>query len=70
MSFWAEPAAAGMALTRTLSINAKLATFTLSLLVFIFLLFCFMLHSCLFAVFTIENNYCRNTTNNEILQFM
>jgi hypothetical protein len=27
MSLWAEPAAAGMALTRTLRINAKLAAF-------------------------------------------
>ena len=37
---------------------------------FIFLFFCFLLHSCPFAVLTIENNYCHNTKTNEILQFM
>jgi hypothetical protein len=70
MSFCAEPAAAGIALARTLSINAKLATFTLSLLVFHFLVLLFSVALLPFAVLTIENNYCRKTTSNEILRFM
>jgi hypothetical protein len=39
MSFWAEPAAAGMALTRTLRINAKLAAFNFISPYFLFSLF-------------------------------
>jgi hypothetical protein len=44
MSFLAEPAAAGIALARTLRINAKLAAFMSSLLVF--LVPSFLLHRC------------------------
>jgi hypothetical protein len=36
MSIWAEPDAAGIAIANTPSINAKLATFTLRPLIFLF----------------------------------
>jgi hypothetical protein len=67
--FW-EPATAGIALARTLRINAKLAAFTLSLLVFIFLFSLFSVALLPFAVLTIENNYLLNTKNDAILQFV
>jgi len=60
-----------MALTRTLRINAKLAAFNSSLLIFLIFLFSLFSVALLpFAVLTIENNYLLNTKNNEILQFV
>jgi hypothetical protein len=70
MSFCAGLAAAGIAHARTLRINAKLAAFTLSLLLFIFLFYLFSVALLPFAVLTIENKYLRNTKNNEMLQFV
>ena len=70
MSCCLEPATAGIAVARTLRINAKLAAFTLSLLLFIFLFYLFSVALLPFAVLTIENKYLRNTKNNEMLQFV
>src|SRR5579862_2718419 len=60
MSFCAEPAAAGIALMRTLRINAKLAIFNFISPPSLFFSE-FSVALLLFAVLTIENNYYRNT---------